>query len=202
MTNILNVFLIITLSLSLNARENPFEAIVSQEDGPAIIKKRNIKHFAKDKVKPPEGARILKDITVEYQNLDGSISKQKLKIDKHLDWNSPIHISQTKTKKQKNVKQTIKTTKFLSAVVEPNKIFLETDDKFLRDFFIIKPFRIVVDFKRTSSFKSREYAPKIKPFKTVAIGNHKDYYRVVITVDGRYAYDVNVYENGVLIHLN
>jgi len=187
--------------VTLTARENPFEEKILQKDGPAVIKKRNVKHFSQDTVKPPEGARILKDITVEYQNLDGSITKQKLNVNKHLDWNAPIQISQKKAKKQKNIKKTIKSTKFLSVIVEPNRIFLETDDSYIRDFFIIKPFRIVIDFDRTASFNSKTYNPKVAPFKTIAVGNHKTYYRVVLTIDGRYAYDTKIYDNGVLIEL-
>jgi hypothetical protein len=194
------LLLMILLLNPLAARENPFEPVSDTKD-PAVIKKREVKHFKHDKVDPPEGARIIKDVVVEYQNLDGSISKQKLKIDKRVDWKNPINITQQKVKPQPYKKEEIKATKFLSTIVEPYKIFIETDDEYIRDFIIIKPFRVVVDFKRSVRFKSKRYEPKVTPFTTIAVGNHRDYYRVVVTMDSRYTYKTSVYDNGVLVEL-
>ncbi len=84
------VFFISLLSLALG-RENPFMATNMNEN---TVEATNIKHeyeaFEKKEINLPNNARVIKSITIDYQTLDGSIEKKKLKVDRRFDWHDPL----------------------------------------------------------------------------------------------------------------
>jgi len=88
--------------------------------------------------------------------------------------------------------------KFLSS---NKQLKLITKSKKIRDFLLVKPHRIVIDFKKRSDILSYVKKNPNNIFKMVTIGNHDGYYRVVIELDGYYRYKIKEITNGYLISL-
>ncbi len=213
-------FLLIStfLLLTLNARENPFFASVGQKD----ITYSSNEDRAKEPLKRatitlPNQARILKKVTVEYKNLDGSIEKKSIELDNSVDWHLPIFISQNintseprvdrkraSVKKPKTIKTKYKKLakiKYLTLYSSGKNLKIITKDEILRDFLLVEPHRIVIDFKRDSTMKSYSKNNNKCIFKKVRIGNHSGYYRTVIELDGLYRYTMKKIKGGYLLEL-
>jgi len=83
-----------------------------------------------------------------------------------------------------------------------NHLKIVTKDKLLRDFLLVRPQRIVLDFKR--DIDTRSYVnsgKKRKWFKKIKIGAHDGYYRVVIELDGYYQYRHKKIKGGYIFTL-
>jgi hypothetical protein len=63
---------------------------------------------------------------------------------------------------------------------------------------MVNPYRVVLDFKGDYSFQSFSKNVQGSVFKSVRIGNHDGYYRVVVEFDGQYKYTFQK-ENGSYI---
>jgi len=207
---------LLLLSLSLFARENPFFPINSELDiplsGQQLQKAPMLKRAT---LTLPSTAREIESITVTYKNLDGSISKKSIELQNSVDWHLPIFISQSynlsspqsKSSSHKSDKHA-KFTKFASLgfiafYTDGKRMKIQTKDKLLRSFFLVRPHRIVCDFKRETDLRS--YVKKAKAanvFKKIAVGTHKGYYRVVIELDGAYRYTIKKDSEGYLITLH
>ncbi|MCK4973743.1 MAG: AMIN domain-containing protein, partial [Sulfurimonas sp.] len=163
----------------------------------------------------PAQARILQKVTIEFKNLDGSLESKSIELDNSVDWHLPIFVSQsystmaadtTTSKPQKKTKQKIKynniaSIKHLKLYSSGKKLKLITNDKIKRDFLLVNPHRIVIDFKKDTDIKSYIKKSPKNIFREVRIGNHKGYYRVVIELDGHYRYNSQKISNGYLIEL-
>ncbi len=201
------------LTLVAQARENPFFPV---DDASIPEYTTNHVHkaepFRSASIKLPDSARILQSITLTYKNIDGSIATKKINVNKSVDWHRPIivtqslpqpHIKRTaaQTKHAKAPKfKKIASLKFISFYVSGKKIKVLTRDRLLRNFKLIKPDRIVLDFKREADFRTFVFRTK-RIFKKITVGNHDGYYRVVIELDGRYIYKIKKLHNGYLITL-
>lgn len=156
----------------------------------------------------PDSARILKEVTVRYQNLDGSIDTRTISLEHSVDWHLPVFVSQSygsdNTPKQKTKPYTNKNFitvanfKEIKFFQSGKSMKITTNDKLLRHFMMIKPHRIVMDFERETDFRSKSKTLKQAPYKTIRLGNHNGYYRAVIELDGQYNYKVG-FENGAII---
>ncbi len=195
----LSLFLLI--SILCFARDNPFHAIDNIDNFTQTNKKDT--YFEDVNFKFPNSARVLKDIEITYQNLDGSISKKIVKIDKKIDWHNELILS-----KKINIKKEIKpiVTKsdnikkeeikkysfqdFIKFEVTKKSIKIITKDKKIRDFLVSNPYKIVVDFKRNAHFLTKSFKVDLAPFVSIVLGNHDNYYRVVIELDGQYVYSL------------
>ncbi|MCD6173888.1 MAG: AMIN domain-containing protein [Sulfurimonas sp.] len=211
----IKVFLItIFLFISIAARENPFFPSEGEKDIP--ITSNIDKSFPKLKratIQLPSYARVMKKVTVEYQNLDGSIENKSIELDNSIDWHLPIFISQSYneqtieipifqnkiSKKTKFSYKSIIKIKGAGFYISKNNLKIVTKDKLLRDFLLVQPHRIVMDFKKEANFRS--YIKKISDsiFTKIRIGNHSGYYRVVIELDGFYRYRLKIIPTGYLI---
>lgn len=195
---ILNILFL--LLLSLNARENPFFP-TKDDNVPRLTSNEKKDKEPLDKVQTmlPNQARILQKVTLEYKNLDGSIETKVVEIDKKIDWHIPISISQNKPQEEPIVhtKQPAKEEDRASAksvsmesakfLINSKKIKIQTQDKILRDFAMTSPNRVVVDFSNPQEVKNQSF--NIGAIvKSIKIGSHKEYYRAVIELDGRYKY--------------
>ncbi|MCK4737858.1 MAG: AMIN domain-containing protein, partial [Sulfurimonas sp.] len=155
------LFIFALLLTTLNARENPFFPSVGEKD---ILVTSNI-----DRTKPPlkratitlpAQARILQKVTIEFKNLDGSLESKSIELDNSVDWHLPIFVSQSYSTvdtitpvPQKKTKQKIKynniaSIKHLKLYSSGKKLKLVTNDKIKRDFLLVNPHRIVIDFKK------------------------------------------------------
>jgi len=173
----MRIILFLLLITVLNARENPFVPVVSNENNHLI--KKEI--FQEIHTKLPSDARILKSVSFSYQTLTGDILSKTIHINKPIDFHSPIYVTQTKTiYKPKKIK-----VAFLDFYFQKHKLFIETKDKLIRHFILVEPFRVIFDFKANRSFLT--YSKKTDSFiKKIVLGNHSGFYRVVLYTDGVY----------------
>jgi len=209
----LKFFLLFTLFLTslLNARENPFFPVDSAQDIPVTTNQiQNIPPLKRVSIEFPSTARVLESVTIKYKNLDGSIATKTTEIKNSIDWHLPLFVSQnyceqerkkTKTSVKKSYKEILKLP-FIRFEAVGKKLHVVTKDKLLRHFLLVKPHRIVCDFKRDTDIRSYvKDAPKKSLFKRIRIGTHKGYYRVVIELDGYYAYSMKKMEDGYIFTL-
>jgi len=183
------VFIILCFTF-LFGRINPFEPVIFPTNK-NIVKP---KYFTKAIVYLPSDARILKKIVFIYQSVSSDVKKKIVKIDKNIDFHSPIVI----THKPKNFG--IKKFYFGRFVlyIKNKKAFIKTKDKLIRSFFLIAPFRLVLDFRANNDFPT--IRKKINTFiKKVVVGSHSGFYRVVIYLDSNYKYKITKMDEGIEI---
>ena len=201
-------------AISLIARENPFEPVkTSTTTGKATYKQDTMKSFQEVKTQLPSSARILKKVEFVFQNLDGSIEKKSLGVDKKIDWHDELvvkkanDVTKNMPKPPKSMpmenkpKTTIQFKNIVSFTITDKEIQVQTADKKIRDFLVTNPYKIVLDFKKEISFYTKVYNLKTKFFKSIAIGKHDGYYRVAIELDGKYLYNLKTVSKGYLINL-
>ncbi len=211
------LLLIFLCSLLLQARENPFFPVDSAQDIPLTSNQiKTLPQLKRATLTLPSTARTIESVTVEYKNLDGSIAHKKIAIQNAIDWHLPIFISQNynevndevgvKKQKVKHAEKVhykkIATLKFISFYADKNRLKIITKDKMLRNFLLVKPHRIVCDFKRETDIGSYvKNAYKNSYFTKIRVGTHKGYYRVVIELDGYYSYKIDHISSGYMITL-
>lgn len=200
------VFFICVLFLVASfGRENPFEPIVSPDAGFSPKEASEIEStFTKETIDLPSSARVLQKVTVEFQNIDGSVDSMSKNINKEIDWHYPVLITQTT---KEDIKETPKVTKqkksydtglkFVSFDIDNNILMIETEDKLLRDFSITEPPKIVIDLAGDKNFQTKLIDTDASIFKEVAIGKHKNFYRVAIELDGIYKYSLRHTDYGL-----
>ena len=216
------LFLALLLLTSLNARENPFFPSSGEKD---ITLTSNIDTkltpLKRAAVTLPSTARVIEGVTINYKSLDGSRHTQSIELDNTIDWHLPIFVSQsylneeqkstlpkhkiTKSKvtsKKESSYKKIAGIKLISFYSKDKKLKVITQDPIIRNFLLVKPHRIVCDFKRDTNIKS--YVKDIAQnslFTKIRVGNHDGYYRVVIELDGHYRYATKDLDNGYLFEL-
>jgi len=211
------LFTSLFLLITLDARENPFFPSKGEKDIPYTSNQvKSAEPLKRSSMTLPSSARIIKKVTIEYENLDASVEKKSITLNNSVDWHLPIFISQnysqaeTKTqsegKSQKKQPKKIKTAKYKEiASIKYAKfsssgktLKVVSNDKIIRNFLLVNPHRIVLDFKRDTSLKSYMKENKKGIFCKVRIGNHAGYYRAVIELDGQYRYKMQKISNGYL----
>ncbi len=196
--------------LVLSARDNPFFPTQSIDSMP--ITSNQIKKYPPLKrvaVSLPKHARVLEEITVSYKNLDGSIEKKSIQLNRSIDWHIPLFISQSYTSTGKIENKTSSSKKktraidfkFINFTINKKEITIYTKDKLIHNFLLVAPHRIVLDFRREANFLSYTKPLSIIPFKELRIGNHDGYYRVVIRLDGPYRYKTDVLDSSYKISI-
>ena len=148
----MKIAILLILIVNLFGRENPFAPVLK----PKSITNNMIKeqeYLKKEKVYLPSTARILKNVIFEYQNIDGTISKESLAINKKIDWHNPIEVIQRGNEKKGSglfgyffEELKLKGITRIKAKYAKDAIFLTTKDKKIRDLMVTKPYRIVIDF--------------------------------------------------------
>jgi len=211
------LILLFFTTLLLQARENPFFPTDNDKDIPYTTNiKENIPKLKRASIILPSDARVIKSVTIKYQKLDGSIKTQEIELNNRIDWHLPIFITQnyslTKTKSKKRVvkKESYKEKlnfkkiadlKFIQFYTAKNQLKIITQDNLIRDFLLASPHRLILDFKRKTSFRSYMHKNENAIFKKIKIGNHNGYYRAVIELDGLYKYEPKKIKNGYLFKL-
>ena len=178
----------------LFARLNPFEPVVKPQNTIII----HPQYFKNTKVYLPDDARVLKKIVFVYQSVSGDIKKKEVEINKHIDFHKPIFISHT----PKNFPmEKLNFLNLFTMYIKHKKILLQTKDHLIRHFFLVKPFRIVLDFRKDADFLTIKKHLKNSFIKKVIAGNHNGYYRVVIYFDAKYMYKITKTDEGVKIEI-
>lgn len=140
----------------------------------------------------PDQARLLKEVTLTYQNLDGSIESRTVEVDKAVDWHKSLIITQSST----GTTSVIDTPKsnssanfgFIRFDTKGKWMTIKTAVPVMRHFVLSEPNRIVIDFKNNKIFEKREMKLNAPPFLSVSVANHGKFGRAAITLDGRYHY--------------
>jgi len=208
------------LILTLHARENPFFPPEGEKDIFVTTNKDNSKIPLKQAaITLPSQARVLQKVTIELKNLDGSIETKSIELDNSIDWHLPIFISQgyretaVPTPKEKELSKTTTTTPTPTKKndiqngigpklsVEGKSLKVTTKNEAIRNFLIANPHRIVIDFKSNTEVASFVKKDFDKVFQEVRVGNHKDYYRVVVELDGFYKYEFKKVADGYVVEL-
>jgi len=203
MRNLLRILKFSTAILivtTLNARDNPFQSLVGANEVEQVGVSTNVADIVEpyegSSVNLPSSARVLRSVDFIYQNLDGSIAKKSVLVEKGIDWHEALIITHNKKKKSSEiVERKIEKLKLLASFgfirfeKQGKDLRVISNDEMQRHFLLINPHRIVIDFKRDASFATKHFEiKKSTPFKNIHIGNHDGYYRVVIELDGQYRY--------------
>ncbi|SFV59767.1 FIG00638667: hypothetical protein [hydrothermal vent metagenome] len=197
-------FFVLVLYTALFARENPFfPASKVPTPNYSTNSVKQVEPFKNTEITLPDSVRILKSVTLTCENIDGSITKKEIHIDKSIDWHNKIIIAQKgingiQSKKERYKK--LASLKFISFYASEKKLKIKSKDKLLRDFKLVKPNRVVLDFKRDADFRTFTFKGR-GAFKKLTIGNHTRYYRVVIELDGVYTYRIASFKDGYLLIL-
>ena len=218
------LFISAILLLTLNARENPFFPSEGEKDLPiSSNENRDKEPLKRVAITLPAQARVLQKVTLEFKNLDGTIENKSIELDNSVDWHLPVFVSQTfietqkvtssdkpedvpaknKTKQKESGYTTIASIKDLSLLSSGKCLKIVTNDEIMRNFLLVAPHRIVMDFKKGTEIdiKNSTKTNEQNIFKDVRIGNHDGYYRVVVELDGYYRYDFKKISNGYQIEL-
>jgi len=186
------IIVLLIVNIILFARENPFVPVVKNTTNNKIVNKE---YFTSKEIKLPNDARNIKYLIFKYQSLTGEIKEYKIAINKAIDWHNPIYIT-TKKYKTKIVEVNLP---FLNLYIKNHSVLIQTEDELLRKFLLVKPFRLVLDYKANRNFLAYE-KKKINTFiKRVVLGNHKGYYRIVLYLDAKYKINLINTAEGYLI---
>lgn len=205
-------FISLFLLSTLNARENPFFPSQGEKDIPITsANSTNLPPLKRATISLPPQARVLQKVTLEFKNLDGSIESKSIELENAIDWHLPVFVSQSfgeiSGEKKASKKQELKEFKKIASMKHATFFSLDktlkivTSDKNIRNFLLVEPHRIVMDFKKDTTFKSYTKVMKKNIFSAIRVGNHSGYYRIVIELDGLYRYKLEKISDGYMIHL-
>lgn len=141
----------------------------------------------------PDQARVLKEVTLSIQNLDGSIEERKIQVDQSIDWHHPLILSQG-GKSPRSVasnSSSVANFGFIQFYSKGKSLSVMISDTLVRHFVLSDPNRIVLDFKHVGSFKAEKKVLNAAPYLDVTLGNHGKFVRATITLDGHYSYMLN-----------
>jgi len=211
--------ILLLLILILDARDNPFFPSKGEVDIPYTSNEdRSLDPLKRATITIPSQARVIKKVTIEYINLDGTRSSSSIELNNSLDWYLPVFISQNmgeinsktktkiQTKKSPNTKANQKYKKiyslgFITFYKKAKEFKIVTKDFMVRDFLLTHPHRIVMDFSKDVNVNSKVKNLDGRYYKKISFGSHKDYYRVVLELDGYYKYEKKSLKKGYSLFL-
>lgn len=100
-----------------------------------------------------------------------------------------------------NADSTFKINDDITFFINQNEITIFTKDSKMRDFLIADPYKVVVDFKKESTYPTKTLEFKKAPFISATLGTHDGFYRIAILLDGQYRYDLQAFNGGYIIKL-
>jgi len=191
-----SLFLSLFLLSALSARENPFFAANPSDIQKVTSNVPDTKpQLSSVNYSLPNQARILKEVTFTIQNIDGSIEKRKIQVDQSIDWHRSLTISQSNVSTAAPSSGMSKASSanfgFIRFDSKGKNLTIKTTDALVRHFVLSSPNRIVLDFKRNTTFQSMQQKLNAAPYLDVTVGNHGKFARATITLDGRYDYALN-----------
>lgn len=205
------LFVSIFLLTISEARENPFFPSLGQKD---LMYSSNedtsLPPLKRATLMLPATTRVIESVTVNYRNLDGSQDKKTIILENSVDWHLPLFISQSyneknidapKIKTLNKIYKKVASIKYADFFILDKSLKILTKDKLLRNFLLVKPHRIVLDFKKDTKLKSYVKSNPKSVFKKIRVGNHAGYYRVVVELDGYYRYKYKKIDNGYVFNL-
>jgi hypothetical protein len=210
------LFLLLLVTLP-EARENPFFPAEGMKEMPVTSSEvQSFDPLRRAAITLPDSARVIKEVKVTFQNLDGSMESKSISLDHSIDWHLPLFVSQSYSATKPDEPQETPPAETAEAPMADYKKLVDfgeaafwqsgtnlkivTEDRLLRHFMMVKPHRIVLDFKRNADFRSKSHTIKAgNPYKAIRLGNHSGYYRAVIELDGQYRYALDLDNEGIVI---
>ncbi len=172
---------------------DPFTPIITPKDSGQITNAPQLNLFTKTELILPSTARKIKKITLEYQNLNGSITAMEQELDGDIDWHFPLVLHQEVQPKAPDIpnKQEFSLGDKFHFELKRKDILLHTDFKLLRTFTLASPSRLILDFKSPNKQPLKDsIATKIPTIPQVDLGTHLDFYRITLSLDGQYKYNL------------
>lgn len=181
-------FLSALLVTVLLGRDNPFFSTDENAELPLSNNKTATKplltsvsyHF-------PDHARVLKEATFTFQNVDGSIETRRIEIDQSIDWHTPLVLSHARSAKSSSENSGNANFDFIRFSAAQNRLTITSSDPMIRYFTQSDPSALVIDFQHKSPFASRTQLLSARPFTKVKVSNHGKFARATVTLDGRYS---------------
>ena len=188
-------------SVALYARDNPFEKQI--EDSVDNKPFSNI-YLDEERLFLPSQAREITSVTIEYKTLDGSKERKTIQLNSAIDPRLPVIVKQNsrdrlKAKNSPGVE--FIPFRFIKYRIEPNIIYIYTDQEKLRHFHLPRPFKIVIDFDSKLRFKTLKKELNVGRVKVITTGAHKGFFRVSISLDATYRYTIHKISQGYKIIL-
>lgn len=189
-----------TMPLTENTENNetkknrdPFTPIITPKISGQITNAPQLDLFTKTELILPSTARKIKKITLEYQNLNGSISSIEQNLEGDIDWHFPLVLSQEVQPEAPKVldKQSFTLGNLFDFEITKQNIQLKTPLKRLRDFTLASPTRLVLDFQASDKTTLQEtFDSQIPSIPTITLSTHLDFYRITFSLDGQYKYNL------------
>lgn len=185
---------------TLFARENPFQSIITPK-----VEEHNAPTMHQDPLSSmefvlPSTARVLKSVQITYQNLDGSIETKNIQLDESIDWHYPLQIAQKAQGANYTNETRFKLGEF-ELIINRNSIFIATRKKMLRDFILPEPYRLVFDIQGSKDDWHEQLKLDKKYFSAAELSTHEGFYRLSLSLDGRYKYSIKPQRDGFVITL-
>lgn len=194
----------IMLASAVLARENPFFSTAESSNLP--ISSNTVQHkppLTSMTYNFPDQARVLKEATFTFQNVDGSLETRKLEIDQSIDWHTPLILSQYGGQKSTGTSNVPKSSKadngFIQFLHSGNRISLITKDPVLRSFTLSDPSSIIIDFAHTALFTPYEKELGASPYSKVKVIRHGKFARAILILDGHYSCTVSKTTQGASV---
>jgi len=182
------------------ARENPFFA--TSESSSMPISSNKTQHqppLTSMTYNFPDQARVLKEATFTFQNVDGSLETRKIGIDQSIDWRNPLVLTQYTTANASAARSSKADSGFIQFTHSGNQISLLTKDPIMRSFTLGEPNRLIIDFVHATIFDPYEKNLEASPYSKVKVTYHKNFARVTLSLDGRYTCTVSKTHQGANI---
>lgn len=180
---------------------NPFDALVTPKSSGQLSNLPELNLFTKTEIILPSTARKIKKITIDYQNLDGSITTFEKALDGNIDWHLPLALTQEiqLPNTQETPKSNFTLGNSFNFNINKQKVTLQTPLTLIRDFTLTSPTRLILDFKSITNKPLVESLITNLPFITEAtLKTHLDFYRITLNLDGQYNYSIKTLKGGEL----
>ncbi len=204
------LFITLLLLVNLYARENPFFPSDAKKEIPITSNEdMSVPPLKRVAITLPSQARIIQKVTIEYKTLSGFVENKSIDLEHSIDWHLPIFVSQSYTENVETPKVVVEKTTFeqiasieyVTLYASGKELKVVTTDKMLRNFLMVQPHRIVLDFDRDTTLKMYIKENPKQIFNKIRVGNHNKYYRIVIELDGLYTYKMQTIADGYLFKL-
>lgn len=203
--------LYLLLPLWLFARD-PFDPLITPKESGEVSQPPAPHYFQGERITLPSSARQIKEITITYQNMDGSISKHRTPLEGDIDWHFPLILMQefrpldtpTIVQRPHPKPGVSRFEPFEEFVFELSKkrLLIRTPYLIRRDMALTSPFKILIDFHQSTPQKFIKSFPTGLPYiKSISLGTHEGFARVTLELDGQYHYSIKPETEGYSLEL-
>lgn len=188
------------MALEVVSRENPFESVITPKLEEHKAPSMHQEPLSTVEFALPSTARIVKNVQITYQNLDGSIEQKIIQLDESIDWHYPLFIAQKAQGATYSAENRFKLGEF-ELTINKSTMFIATRKKMLRDFILPEPYRLVLDIEGAQANEFQKLTLNKKYFQDAELSTHEGFYRISLSLDGRYKYSIAPQRDGFVLSL-